>query len=99
MNDASGMTMEDFQKQVRLDDEVKKKRILEIARRHITEFIDNQYADFEEILDMPSAAQNAMNSKSGHVLDPNIVDMLKEFTFYSKQKDGYSSESEKDPFN
>ena len=64
-------------------------RIMEIAQRHITEFIDDKYTDFEQILEMEAANQQAMSSKMPHVLDPYVVDVVKEMTFSSKHRDGY----------
>ena len=74
-------------------------RIMEIAQRHITEFIDDKYTDFEQILEMEAANQQAMSSKMPHVIDPYVVDVVKEMTFSSKHRDGYPQLLEVDPFH
>lgn len=44
------LTLEEMIDQNKQAEEVKRKRIMEIAARHQSEFIDNKYADFEELL-------------------------------------------------
>jgi hypothetical protein len=46
------LTLEEMIDQNKQAEEVKRKRIMEIAARHQSEFIDNKYADFEELLGM-----------------------------------------------
>ena len=83
--------------QARKVDEAKRKRIQEISARHETEFIDNQYEDFEEILGMTKGERDP-NKKQALVLDAHVVDAMKEFMFFSKQVDGYPWYFERDPF-
>lgn len=49
---AKELTLEEMLDQNKQAEEVKRKRIMEIAARHQSEFIDNKYADFEELLGM-----------------------------------------------
>lgn len=49
---AKELTLEEMLDQNKQAEEIKRKKIMEIAARHQSEFIDNKYADFEELLGM-----------------------------------------------
>ncbi len=70
-------------------EEEKKKRIKEIAARHQSEYIDNKYQDFEELLGMSEIEDKALKKDDDHhekvgVLDPAVLNALKETAFFNK---------------
>lgn len=48
---------------------------------------------------MEAQEEEAIKNRTAHVLDPFIVDAVKEMTFNSKQRDGYPHAFEQDPFS
>ena len=57
----------------------KKKKISDIAARHVTGFVDQPYSTFEEILGMDTE-----NKEMPESFDPHTIDGLRESAFYSK---------------
>lgn len=91
--------MEEVLDNAKREDEIKKKRLKEIAKSHMTEFIDDRYADFEQILGMSEMEKNDKNKQQNNVLDPHVVDAMKESVHFSKQVDGYPWYFEREPFS
>ena len=60
----------------------------EIAAKHASEYLNEQYQDFEEILGIEEIKKQLSN-KDTIVIDPHIVDIMKEMAFFTKQVDGY----------
>lgn len=65
----------------------------------MTEFIDDQYADFEAILGMHQVQDKTSKKPPTHVTDPHVVDIMKESAHFTKQIDGYPWYIDRDPFS
>ena len=61
-----------------------------IAKRHITEFANDQYTNFATILGLPEISLEDLVGKKDQ-REPIINDAIREKTFFAKQTEGYPS--------
>ena len=61
-----------------------------IAKRHITEFANDQYTNFATILGLPEISLEDLVGKKDQ-REPVINDAIREKTFFAKQTEGYPS--------
>jgi len=66
----------------------KKEALERIAARHITEFANEQYTDFSQILGLPNITIDELNQKQPK-RDPIIIDAIREAAFFEKATEGY----------
>lgn len=72
----------------RMEEAIKKKTLLEIQQRHITEFAGEQATDFANVLGLPQITISDLFKKQGQ-MDPVVIDSIREHTHFSKQIEGY----------
>ena len=61
--------------------------------------MDNKYTDFEELLGMSEIEKNQQSKQTSQMLDPQIMDCLRETAFFNKQVDGYAWYLERNPLS